>query len=118
MALWSTFKWSDGTKWADGYGTPSLRTTFIDRPAFYLSLRITKTYSGSQLSPPSVLTVSVEAGPRAQFNANYMAFIDRNEETQRISAKITMASGDAIAAFSIDKVHILVNQRSRVQPSS
>ena len=143
MAKWSSgWKWSDGTKWASGFAAIQVYTSFIDRLAYHCSLSITQVAPAGSTSAPTIATVSAELGPRAQLPNGYEAFIDRNEETQHISARVmetfdstsvlelTTESGDTLtteagesivlglfAPFTIDVVSILVNQRSRQQPT-
>jgi hypothetical protein len=119
MALWSTFHWSDGTKWADGYGVTELNTAFIDRSAFYVSVKITQSTVGNGLGGPSIFSLSAEVGPRIQTASSYEAFIDVNDNTQRLSLRVAVSLGvDITTPFSIDNIHMLANQRSRSQPSS
>lgn len=141
MALWNTFVWSDGTLWADANQPIDTYTTFIDRKGYRVSLRITKTTT----STPAILneiilhTASLEVGPRSQLPTGYEAFVDRNDNTQRISVRVTNtvttenltteSSEDLLTedgenlivefgqAFILDQIHLLVNQRSRRQPT-
>ena len=141
MAKWNTFKWSDGTKWADANGSPDLYTTFIDKKAYRVSLRIThtSTHVPGSLFSLIVHTASLETAPRSQLPSGFEAFIDRNENTQRISARVTNTvtveeltteSGETLTdetgdplivefgqAFIIDQIHLLVTPRSRRQPT-
>lgn len=142
MALWNTFNWSDGTLWADANGLTSGYTTQIDRSAYHVSLKLThtnETYPGS-LASFVIQSISAEVGVRPQLPDSFEAFIDRNETTQRISARITHTAnvgiqlttedddpitteaGDPLLAdpaqpFGIDHIHILANPRSRQQPT-
>lgn len=143
MAKWSSgWKWSDGTKWASGFVAIQVYTSFIDRLLYRGSIFITHVAPAGSTSAPTIATISAELGPRAQLPHGYEAFIDRNEETQHISARVistydstaetelTTEGGDTllteasesltiglIAPFTIDIVSMLANQRSRVQPT-
>lgn len=141
MAKWSSgWKWSDGTKWADGLGAPGLFTSFIDRLGYHVSTRITQTAPAGATTAPTILTISLEVGPRAQLPHGFEAFIDRNEQTQRIAPRIHQTQtgtlelateagdslitegGDTIVLttiypFVIDLLSLLSNQRSRQQPT-
>ena len=143
MAKWSSgWKWSDGTKWASGFAAIQVFTSFIDRTLYYCSLRITQDAPPGSTSAPTIATLSAEIGPRAQLPGHYEAFIDRNEATQHISARVSQTfdttaevelateSGETlltedddeitiglIAGFAIDQIHMLSNQRSRSQPT-
>lgn len=142
MAKWSAgWKWSDGTKWADGLGVPLLFTSFIDRSIYRLSLKVTHTVAAGSTTAPVVMTMMAEAGVRPQLPDRYEAFIDRNEETQYISAKVFQTfdssyvtelateGGDTLATevseslmvglvypFAVDRVHILASRRAKQQP--
>lgn len=142
MALWGTFKWSDGTLWADAYGTSQSYTSFIDRSGYRISMRITQTnqtWPGS-LSSFVLQAVAAELGIRPQLPQSFQAFIDRNENTQRISVRVTHTAGEEIdiltesgevlqteggddiildppTPFNIDKIHGLILPRSRRQPT-
>ena len=143
MAKWSSgWKWSDGTKWASGFAAIQLFTSLIDRIFYYCSLKITQVATSGSTSAPVIASLVAEVGPRTQLPNRYEAFIDRNGMTQRISARVdqtfdtvstielTTESGEIlitedaesivlglIAGFTIDRIHILANQRSRSQPS-
>lgn len=140
MAKWNTFKWSDGTKWADGAGAPQAFMALVERSFYHLSLRITQVPPAGSTTAPTILAVSAEVGVRPQLPDQYEAFIDRNEETQRISVRMIQASNatteltteggtiittegndplilDTIVPFTIDRVSILANRRSRRQPT-
>jgi hypothetical protein len=142
MALWGTFNWSDGTLWADAQGESGPATAFIDRSAHRVSLRVTHSdaaWPGS-LSSFILQSASAEIGVRPQLPDHYEAFIDRNEESQRISIRVSHTAGEANellteseetiltesgeallvdppTPFAIDKIHGLIIQRSRRQPS-
>lgn len=140
MAKWSTFKWSDGTKWADGLGVSGvLYTSFIDRTPFRVSLVITHTVAAGSTAAPSILTMAAEIGPRRQSEVHFFAFIDTTVNTQYVSPRIRFTSGatteltteagdilitesgDAIVVeapgpFSLDHIRLIGNQRSRSQP--
>ena len=143
MALWNTFHWSDGTLWADANGLSGGRTAFIDRSGYQVSLKLTHTndtHPGS-LSSLIIQSMSAELGIRPQLPSGYEAFIDRNDNTQRISVRITHTSNpetelateddeviiteddesiiiDVTQPLAIDHVHMLVNPRSRSQPTA
>lgn len=139
MSRWSTFHWSDGTLWADGAGVPTLFASFIDQLFYRLSLQITQTAPSASTTAPVLLNISAETGIRAQLDYSYTAFLDINNNTQYISVYITQTSGeielsteadviltteaeeaivvDTFAGFEINRVHLLVNQRSRTQPT-
>lgn len=142
MALWGTFTWSDGTLWADANGDSGPHTGFVDRSAYRVSLWITHTddsWPGS-LSSFILQSASAELGIRPQLPSNYEAFIDRNENTQRVSIRISQTANqelelltesgveiltedaeelymDPPIPFTIDKIHGLIIQRSKRQPS-
>ena len=141
MAKWSTFKWSDGTKWVGGAGLPALFTSFIDRLAYHISAKITQTTPVGATTPPTIYTISAEIGPRVQLPDQFEAFIDRNDNTQRVSVSIRKISSsndiielsteggdfiiteggdlivlELISPFSVDAIHMLANQRSHLQP--
>ena len=120
MALWSTFKWSDGTKWVDARGSYGEYVSFIDRSARYLSPKVTFTNAttpGSLLSfVLQSLRLEVRRGP--QLSAGYEAFIDTTINTQYISPKITHTAGPSdTTPFSIDRIFLLMSRRSRRQPT-
>lgn len=143
MALWGTFNWSDGTLWADARGESGFYTAFIDRSGYRVSASITETsttYPGS-LAGLVIQSVSAELGIRPQLPSNYEAFIDRSETTNRISVSVThtgnqnkpllteaslellQENGDNIyldpqQPFGIQKIHGLIVQRSRNQPTA
>jgi hypothetical protein len=143
MALWNTFHWSDGTLWADANGVSNMFTSAIDRSGYHVSLSITHAtaaYPGS-LASFVLQSVSAELGVRAQLPTGHEAFIDRNENAQRISVairhtanpaidllteageNITTEAGDNLAAdpaqpFVIDQIHGLINSRSKRQPTT
>lgn len=142
MSKWNTFTWSDGTKWADANGQSGPRTGEVDRSAYRVSLKVThtnETWPGS-LSSFILQSASAEIGPRPQLPSNYEAFIDRNDNSQRISVRVTQTAGDGVplfteggealltegddeiwleglVPFSIDKIHGLILPRSRRQPT-
>lgn len=118
MAKWNTFKWSDGTKWADANGVAALYGTGVDRRGYHISLRLTHTnatYPGS-LASLIILTPSIETGARSQLSNGYEAFVDRNANTQRIAIKLTHV-GSLSTAFVIDRISLRTNLRSRQQPT-
>ena len=143
MALWGTFLWSDGTLWADARGESGTKTAFIDRSGYRVSVSISHNgsdYPGS-LASLIIRTISAEIGQRPQLPSNFEAFIDRNETTQRVSVKVyhtgnpdepllteaglelLQENGDNIfinvtQPFAIDKIHGLINPRSKNQPTA
>ena len=140
MARWSTFKWSDGTKWADGIGSITPFTAFIDRSSHRLSIRVTQTTPAGSLAPPAISIISAELGIRAQNIDRYEAFIDRNEHTRWLSIRVEQTGRDTLELltqddepittqndesitllmsdpFTIDVIHSLTKSRSRVQPT-
>lgn len=120
MAKWNTFKWSDGTKWVDANGAYGGRVAVVDRKAHTISLRITHTVDAppGSLASLVLLTAAIEASTRSQLLDGYEAFIDRNANSQRIAAKITFTSVPTLLTPpAIDRILMLVNQRSRIRPT-
>lgn len=120
MAKWNTFKWSDGTKWVDANGAIGGQTALIDRNAHEIALRIIHTFNAppGSLASLVILSSAFEGGTRSQLLNGYEAFIDRNTNTQRISARITLTTDPlTFSPFSIDRISMLANQRSRVRPT-
>lgn len=121
MALWNTFLWSDGTLWADAHGPVSLYSAEINRSAYLVSMRFTYTLSAppGSLSASTIHHSTTEIGARPQVDDGYVAFIDRNDTTQRISVRITNTStGVTTDPFVVDHIHMLANRRSRSQPTN
>jgi hypothetical protein len=142
MALWDTFTWSDGTLWADANGSSGRFTAEPERSAYRVSLKFTHTndtYPGS-LASMVIQALSAEVGTRPQLPSNYEAFIDRNENTQRISVRFShtanqdvvlltegesellLETGDTLLIdpaqpLAVEKIHMLVTPRSRRQPT-
>lgn len=140
MAKWSTFHWSDGTKWADGLGVSGvLYTSLIDRTPFRVSLTITHTVAAGSTAAPSILTMAAEIGVRRQSEVHFFSFIDTTVNTQYVSPRVhftsgatteltteagetlTTEAGDPIVVgisvpFSVDHIRLIGNQRSRSQP--
>jgi hypothetical protein len=143
MALWNTFTWSDGTLWADANGSSGRYTAEPERSAYRVSLKFTyanDTYPGS-LASMVIQALSAEVGTRPQLLDGYVAFIDRNENTQRISVRFNHTANqdvniyteaddellledgtellmDPAQPLAIDKIHMLVTPRSRRQPTA
>jgi hypothetical protein len=120
MALWNTFDWSDGTLWADAHGSTGPYTAGVERSAYRVSLKITHandTYPGS-LSSFILRAASAEVGVRPQLPSHYEAFIDRNENSQRISVVVRHTADEPTEPFAIHHIHMLVTTRSRRQPTS
>lgn len=139
MAKWSTFHWSDGTKWGEGLGEALLYTSFIDQLVYRLSVQLTYTAASGTTSAPVIMNVASEIGTRVYRDHPYVAFLDRNENTQYISPRVQYTSGATLELeteagetltteagddiliqgpnpFSIDQIRLLANQRSRSQP--
>ena len=120
MALWNTFTWSDGTLWADAYGSGNTFTSFIDRLAYWVSVKVTHTNSPSpgSLAALTIQNLSAEVEPGAQLPRRFEAIIDVNSNTHRASVKVNQtSSGVTTTAFTIDRIHMLASQRSRSQPT-
>lgn len=120
MALWNTFTWSDGTLWADAYGSGSTFTSFIDRLAYWVSVKVTHTNSPSpgSLAALTIQDIRAEVELGAQLPRRFEAVIDRNTNTQRTSVKVQQTSTAlTTTAFTIDRIHMLASQRSRNQPT-
>ena len=141
MSKWSTFKWSDGTKWADGLGVSGvLYTSFIDHTAFRVSFTITHTVAANATAAPAVLQVAAECEPRRGVSeVHFFSFIDTTVNTQYVSPRLHYTSGattelttevgdpliteagdflvvELSAPFSVDHMRLIGNQRSRSQP--
>lgn len=139
MSRWSTFHWSDGTLWSDGEGVPTLFTSFIDQLFYRLSLKVTQTAPSGSTTSPTILIISAEVGARAQIDHAHVAFLDINNNTQHISVQVRQSSGattelttedDQVLTtesdveiivenpdpFTLEKIHLLANRRSRSQP--
>ena len=146
MALWSSgWKWSDGTKWAGGaIAAIQAFASLIDRSAYFVSVKIVETSTGSTTAPPSILNILSEVGIRPQLPSHYEAFIDRNDKTQYIAVVLTQPFPSSITEslttesdisigteadpaedivveltrpFTINRIHGLISQRSRIQPT-
>lgn len=143
MSLWNTFNWSDGTLWADANGVTDEYSAEIDRSGYHVSLKFTSTnstYPGS-LANTIIQSISAELGIRPQLPTGAEAFIDRNENAQRISVVIHHTANPEIALLTeagdeilteagdellidpaqpivFDKIHGLINARSKRQPTS
>lgn len=141
MAFWNTFHWSDGTLWSNVSSRPDIFTAPIDRSAHFVSARITMVSSSSGSTTASLVihTLSLEVNTRSQLPDYYEAFIDRNDNTQRISTMVRHTTGvedlltetsellttetsetlilDEPYSFVVNRQHLLMNKRSRIQPT-
>lgn len=120
MAKWGTFKWSDGTKWVDAFGVPLKHVAFVDIKYYRLScvFRYTGVGKPGALSSVIIHSISLETAVESQLPRRWEAIVDVNRNTQRISVKVHFNDENlGTDPFTIDKIHMLANQRSRSQPT-